>query len=252
MGLGPVAKAMAEEPMIRVLIVTGMDHPSHDWRTSTPALEKELAKDRRIKTTVFADPYQLDKADLTPYNVVFLHFNNWEKPEPNEQAKEKLRGFVKRGGGLVVLHFACGAFENWAEFPKLAGKVWDRKNTHDQRGAFRVKFTDVDHPITQGLKPFDADDELYFCLTGEQPVQVLATARSKVTGTDQPMAFSLTYGKGRVFHTPLGHDARAIHVPMVAELIRRGVAWASGAPAVPVVPRGSDRRSASVGRDDGR
>ena len=39
--------------------------------------------------------------------------------------------------------------------------------------------------------------------------EVLATAHSKVTGKDHPMAFVFEYGKGRVFHTPLGHDVRA-------------------------------------------
>ena len=34
------------------------------------------------------------------------------------------------------------------------------------------------------------------------------------------MAFVFEYGKGRVFHTPLGHDVRAIEMPGVAELIR--------------------------------
>lgn len=49
------------------------------------------------------------------------------------------------------------------------------------------------------------------------------------------MAFVLDYGKGRVFHTPLGHDARAIRIPGTAELIRRGTAWAAGA-ATDVAP----------------
>ena len=225
--------AAAEDAAIRVLIVTGMDHPAHNWRTTTAALEKVLPEDPRVQITLLTDPYQLDKADLSKVNVLFLHFNNWQRPDPNDQAKANLRSFVERGGGLVLLHFACGAFPNWPEFPKLAGKVWDRKNGHDPRGPFRVELTDANHAITQGLKPFDTNDELYTCLTGQQPVELLATARSKATGTDQPMAFTLTYGKGRVFHTPLGHDAQAIEVPAVAELLRRGVAWTAGAEPLP-------------------
>ncbi|MEW6301932.1 MAG: ThuA domain-containing protein [Verrucomicrobiota bacterium] len=165
---------------------------------------------------------------MSSQDVVFLHFNNWQKPDPGPKAQENLRGFVERGGGLAVLHFACGAFSNWTAYPKLAGKVWDRKNTHDPRGPFTVRITNHEHPVTRGLKDFDTDDELYTCLTGDQPVELLAVARSKVKGSDQPMAFTHTCGKGRVFHTPLGHDARAIHSPGTAELIRRGVAWAAG------------------------
>ena len=36
------------------------------------------------------------------------------------------------------------------------------------------------------------------------------------------MAFAFEYGKGRVFHTPLGHDVKAFTLPGPAELIRRG------------------------------
>ena len=75
------------------------------------------------------------------------------------------------------------------------------------------------------MPDFQADDELYICLTGERPVEILATAHSKITNKDHPMAFVSEYGKGRVFHTPLGHDVRAIEMPGVAELIRRGCLW---------------------------
>ena len=143
-------------------------------------------------------------------------------------AKENLVNLVKQGKGLVVFHFACGAFEDWPEFADLAGKVWDRKTSHDPRGPFEVHIARHDQPITRGMQDFQADDELYTCLIGERPVDVLATARSKVTGKDHPMAFVFEYGKGRVFHSPLGHDVRSIEMPGVAELLRRGCLWAAG------------------------
>ena len=55
----------------------------------------------------------------------------------------------------------------------------------------------------------------------------VARQLAKVTGKDHPMAFAFEYGKGRVFHTPLGHDVRGIRKPGVSELIRRGTAWAA-------------------------
>lgn len=234
-GLARLAPAQndADKKDIRVLIVTGMDHPAHDWRTTTPALKEELCRDPRMRVEVLEDPYQLESADLKIRDVVLLHFNNWKKPDPGDRAKENLRRFVAGGGGLAVLHFACGAFGDWAEYPKLVGRVWDRKNTHDPRGPFRVEVVNRSHPITQSMESFDTDDELYICLTGDVPVELLGQARSKRTGTDQPMAFTLGYGKGRVFHTPLGHDARAIRFPGAAELIRRGIAWAAGREIAP-------------------
>jgi hypothetical protein len=59
-------------------------------------------------------------------------------------------------------------------------------------------------------------------------VELLASARSKLTKHDHPMALVHTYGKGRVFLTPLGHDAKALRVAGTAELIRRATAWVAG------------------------
>ena len=67
---------------------------------------------------------------------------------------------------------------------------------------------------------------------GERPINVLATARSKVDKKIYPMAFVFEHGKGRVFHCLLGHDVKAFRKPGVLELFRRGTAWAAGRPAV--------------------
>jgi type 1 glutamine amidotransferase len=226
------ASLPAAEPApgpIRVLIVTGQDYPSHHWRETTPVLRRQLEQDSRFVTRVAEDPRLLDSAAIRDYDVVLLHFMNWETPSPGPAARENLNRYVRNGGGLVLVHFACGAWQDWPGFVELAGRVWDPKlRPHDPRGPFTVTPTAVPHPITAGMKPFETDDELYTCLAGKTPITVLATARSKVDGKDYPMAFVLTPGKGRVFHTPLGHDVKALGNPAVGELLRRGTAWAAG------------------------
>lgn len=212
---------------IRVLVVTGVD-PAHDWRTTAPAVRRVLEKDKRLAVRIVEDHEFLASDALFDYDVLFLHFKDNRPIAREKQIRENLVSFVKGGKGLVVFHFACGAFESWPEFGNLAGKVWDRKTGHDPHGEFTVKIVEKEHPITRSTADFQTVDELYICLVGERPVEVLATARSKVTGRDHPMAFVFQYGKGRVFHTPLGHDVRAIEIPGVAELVRRGTVWAAG------------------------
>jgi type 1 glutamine amidotransferase len=126
------------------------------------------------------------------------------------------------------VHFASGAFPDWPGYGALAGMVWDKVNTHDPRGPFEVRLTPVDHPVTRGMSGFGTDDELYIGLADRRPVAVLAVARSTVTGRDHPMAFAFENGAGRVFHTTLGHDARALEPPTVQSLIERGAQWCAG------------------------
>lgn len=213
---------------IQVLLVTGVDHPAHDWNKTTPVICELLEKDKQFAVRVIRDPNLLESEAVFDVDVVFLHFRNDQPLAQEQQVRANLSRYVEQGGGLVALHFACGAFGDWPEYRNLVGKVWDGKNAHDPRGPFTVELTDTEHPITQGMSDFETDDELYIGLVGERPVQLLATARSKLTGRDHPMAFAFQYGSGRVFHTPLGHDEKAIRAPGTAELIRRGCAWAAG------------------------
>lgn len=226
----PPSTAVAEEEQTaRVLIVTGQDYPGHKWRLTTPVLADLLRKDRRLEVRVVEDPHFLDSAALQSYDVVVLHFMNWKQPAPGQSDRVNLCQFVAGGKGLVLVHFACGAFQDWPEFRKLAGRVWDpKKRGHDPHGTFRVNMTDIDHPVTRSMKSFETTDELYTCLVGDRKVDILATARSSVDAKDYPMAFAFSYGQGRVFHSPLGHDVKAISNPMVAELFQRGCAWAAG------------------------
>ncbi|HEY2893526.1 MAG TPA: LamG-like jellyroll fold domain-containing protein, partial [Pirellulales bacterium] len=83
-------------------------------------------------------------------------------------------------------------------------------------------------PITAGLNSFETIDELYCNQQGELPIEVLASAHSKVSGKEEPMAFVYPYGKGRVFQTVLGHAAESIRTPGESTLIRRGAVWAAG------------------------
>jgi len=227
----PIATPTPPQPKARILLVTGVDYPGHLWKQTAPALRELLEKDPRLTVRVVEDPHFLDSSALTNYQAILLHWKNWEVPGPGQTARENLKRFVESGGGLMLTHFASGAwYGEWPEFKNLAGRAWfglDGRQ-HDPHGKFTVEITDQQHPITQGLTAFETDDELYTCLTGDAPIHVLAQARSKVDGKEYPMAFVLNYGKGRVFHTTLGHDVTALTNTSVPELLRRGCAWVAG------------------------
>jgi putative heme-binding domain-containing protein len=220
---------------IRVLILTGRQHPAHDWQKTTRAIEEVLARDSRLRVTVVRDPEFLAKPALAGHDVLILNYMNFERPGLSDRAKANLLKYVAGGKGLVVVHFANGAFRDWPDYRKLVRRVWvDKKSGHDPYGRFVLSIPKRDHPITRGLKEYETTDELYFKQQGDLPIEALLTARSRVTGKQEPMAFVYNHGKGRVFQTVLGHDAAAIRTPGTAEVIRRGCVWAAGRPQKPV------------------
>ena len=236
--VAPAQTSAASKQKARILLVTGIDYPGHLWKQTAPVLASVLRQDARLEVATIEDPQFLDSAALDKYDLVLLHFQNWEQKGPGEKARENLRRFVEGGKGLALVHFACGAWhDEWPEFAQLAGRVWFGQNPgpgkrqHDPYGPFHVEPVKSESGIGEGLADFDTQDELYTCLMGDHPIEVVAQAKSKVDGQYYPLAFTSRYAKGRTFHCVLGHDAKALSVPGVQELYRRGCAWAAGLPA---------------------
>lgn len=231
-----VDQALGQEP-IEAVIVTGHQYPGHPWRLTSPALEEALRRDPRLRVTTMPDPEFLADEALRDFDLIVFNYCNWQRPGLSDEAKEGFVKYLNEGGGLILVHFANGAFHaslpeagdsDWPEYRNICRRVWDHaegKSGHDAYGKFQIEIAAADHPITRGQKPFETTDELYYRQQGEQPIEVLATARSKDTGHDEPLAFVYEYGKGRVFQTLLGHDAESLRVPGTAALIRRAAAW---------------------------
>src|SRR6185369_15181689 len=119
----------ATKTKARILLVTGIDYPGHLWRQTAPVLADALRKDPRLEVVTIEDPHFLESAALQNYDEVLMHFQTWEPPSPGEKARENLRRFVASGKGLVLVHFACGAWHGeWPEFEKIAGRVWFGQN----------------------------------------------------------------------------------------------------------------------------
>jgi type 1 glutamine amidotransferase len=232
-----VSQDAARKP--RILIVTGSDVGAHDWRATTPVTRAALEKAGN-EVFVAEDAAILESSQLSRYDAIVLNYRN----DPNkadeklsDAAKKGVESFVKGGKGLVAVHFAVNAWGDWPEYQKLIGRIWvgrraggaaDKASGHGPRGAFMVRVKAKDHPIMKGISDFEADDELYARLAGDTPIEVLADAHSAdFSKQDEPMAWTLRYGEGRVFVNALGHDAKARENPAFQQLLAQGVAWAA-------------------------
>ena len=99
---------------------------------------------------------------------------------------------------------------------------------------------DSKHPVTQGmpLEWLHNNDELYDNMRGPiENVDLLATAYSKGTKAHEPMIWTVSYGKGRVFHTPMGHDVNAMRCVGFQTTLLRGCEWAATGKVTIAIPK---------------
>lgn len=214
---------------VQVLLVTGDDvTPAHNWAEVSQAIRDTLVQSGKFEVRMSEDAGILDsQAALGRYDVVFLHLFNAKTPTLSDEGKENLLNFVKSGKGFVLSHLSSASFKEWDEFKKLCGRYWVMgKSGHGPRSVFKAEVQDSNHPIMQGLADFEADDELYAKMQGDVPIHVLVSAESDWSNQAEPLAFTLGYGQGRVFHELFGHDGEAIRNPSVQKLIVQGTHWA--------------------------
>ena len=115
------------------------------------------------------------KEELDATDVLILHAQEAGNIAVGEERKNLL-AFLKRGGGLVVIHAGIVSRDpDW--FKTIAGGSWNHKTpTRFLEAPMSLYFTDHDNPITGGISNFDLDDEIYYDMDILPEVKILAGA----------------------------------------------------------------------------
>ena len=264
----------AKDP-IKVLIVTGQNN-SHNWQASSTILQKYLNESGLFKADVAVSPPKGEDMsnflpDFSPYQVVVIDYDGDSWTDATNAA---FLNFVKNGGGVVVYHAGNNPFPNWKEYNEIIGLGgWGNRNekdgpyvyfkdgkevrdntpggggSHGKQHEFVITLRDKKHPITKELPDSwqHATDELYDRMRGPAlNMTILATAFSdKETGgtdRDEPVLMTIKWGKGRIFHTMLGHIGKnesthpSVESASFIVTFLRGTEWAATGKVTQKVP----------------
>lgn len=226
------------------------DHPRFlkEW---VPLLNERGAKATGGDT--FPTAEQLAQTD-----VVIIHMQ--EGGNVNAADRANLDEYLKRGGGLVVIHAAAVSKDpDW--FKTIIGGSWRNGTTKWLEAPMHVYIADHEHPITRGASNWSMDDEIYYDMDLLPEVHVLASAytpKSRQIGergdraAQQRAADAVAQRKGvnvydiqpqmwtyertvaggakpyRAFVSIPGHLYENFNRPNYRAILLRGIAWAGG------------------------
>ena len=213
----------------RVLVITTTAGFRHDSiPTAIATLRSLAASSSDLSVTFTEDLSALTTESLSRYDVVMFALTSGELPL-SAAAKAALLDFVSSGHGFVGVHSATDTLYEWPDYGRLIGAYFS-EHPWTQRATIVVE--DRTHPTTAGLdERFTMLEEFYtFRDNPRGRVQILLRLDAASVGStgDYPLAWTHSFGVGRVYYNALGHFAETWNDPGFRRQMAGAIRWAAG------------------------
>jgi len=148
----------------------------------------------------------------------------WMKPEQGKAVRQ----FVEAGGAALFLHNTTHVGLTDPDFRHVLGAAYAG---HPPIRTFKVKVTNPDHPITQGVKDFVVTDEQHYMTYDKDPKFLfLQTVNEdgltyQSYGSTAPGGWAYDYGRGRVCYMSPGHMLSDLWNAEYIKLQQNAVRW---------------------------
>jgi type 1 glutamine amidotransferase len=201
-------------------------------------------------------------ADLAQTDVLVIY--KGDAAYMNDSQKATLEAFVRRGGGMVILHDSeCGPDPDY--YSTMVGGAKKHGESNSASGKLTYKVVDKSHPIMKDLSDMTLDEEAFYLMTWakDPPIHPLVTVQLPDTPRvgehkgeviPQLWIYEHTLPGGtpaRVFVSMQGHSNTTFNLPPVKRTLLRGIAWAGKRPVDELVDYVAPARPARRGAPEG-
>jgi uncharacterized protein len=229
-------RARAERSPERILYFTLSAGYRHEVIPLSKSILTQLGRSSgAFDVTATEDTSAFSTDNLKRYAAV-MFYTTGEIPM-NDAEKAALLDFVRSGGGFLGVHSATDTFYTWPDYLDLIGGYFDGHPWHQ---AVTIKVVDPNNPLVTHLgDTMQFEDEIYqirdFDHRGSQVL--LRLDQNSVDlgkpGVQQrfygwPLAWTRSYGRGRVFYTALGHEASVWRDARYQRLLTNAIHWSIG------------------------
>jgi type 1 glutamine amidotransferase len=227
--------ARAQPRLKRILYFTHSAGYRHDVIPLSQSILRQVGEDSRaFDVTATEDVSEFTIGNLQRYAAV-MFFTTGELPMSDAQ-KAALLDFVRSGHGFFGVHSATDTFYGWPDYLELIGGYF---GGHPWHQPVRIKVADPANPLVSFLgTSLEIADEIYqirdFDERGSR-VLLRLDETSVDLGRDGvqrrsygwPLAWTRSYGQGRVFYTALGHEEAVWRDSRYQRLLLNAILWST-------------------------